>query len=134
MTPSSDPAPPLPAPLVAIVDDDPPFLDAMLGLMRALGWRSAGFASAESFLASPARAEAACIVSDLQMPGMDGLALLSRLARDGGAAPVILVTARTEPRLEDEARARGALCLLRKPVAPEALEACLARAMGAGPG
>lgn len=118
-----------PTPLIALVDDDAPFLHAMESLMRALGWRAQGFSSAEGFLRSAARGEAACIVSDVQMPGMGGLELLRRLAAEGGAAPVILVTARTEPRLDAEARAGGALCLLRKPVEPQALIDCVARAL-----
>jgi len=120
-----------PTPLIALVDDDAPFLSAMESLMRALGWRAEGFASAEGFLDSSAREEAACVVSDLQMPGMDGLELLRRLTAEGGAPPVILVTARTEPRLEAEARAGGALCLLRKPLEPQALIDCVARALDA---
>ncbi|SFI13834.1 response regulator transcription factor [Albimonas pacifica] len=120
-----------PIPLIALVDDDAPFLRAMESLMRALGWRAEGFSSAEGFLGSTARTEAACIVSDVQMPGMGGMELMRRLAAEGGGAPVILVTARTEARLDEEARAGGALCLLRKPVEPQALIDCVSRALDA---
>ncbi|WP_339947880.1 response regulator [uncultured Albimonas sp.] len=120
-------------PLIAIVDDDAPFLRAMESLVRALGWRAAGFDSAERFLASAERREAACVVSDLQMPGMGGLALLAALRAQGARPPVILVTARSEPRLAAEALAGGALRLLRKPVEPGELIDCIARALAARP-
>lgn len=123
---------PLIAPLIAIVDDDDPFLLAMESLVRSLGYRAAAFSSAEGFLRSPARDEAACVVSDVNMPGIGGLELLRRLTADPGrgAAPVILVTARAEARLAEDARAAGAVCLLRKPIEPQALEDCMARALG----
>jgi FixJ family two-component response regulator len=115
------------APLISVIDDDRSMRDALTGLVRALGHRAAGFESAEAFLAAPEAGESACIVSDIQLPGMSGLGLRAKLTADGVATPVILITARAE--LELGARARGAFCMLTKPFPAEAMIACIDRAL-----
>jgi FixJ family two-component response regulator len=113
--------------VISIVDDDASLRAALTGLVRALGHEARSFESAEAFLAAdPA---SACVVTDIHMPGLSGLDLMARLAAKGDPTPVIVITARGEAGLEDKAVAGGAFCVLKKPFAPDALIACLERAL-----
>src|SRR5262245_64649695 len=80
-------------PLIAIVEDDEPFRESMRKLMTALGYTTEAFPSAANFLASSLFAETACLVADVQMPGMTGIELHRHLVDAGHAIPTILVTA-----------------------------------------
>lgn len=101
--------------LISIIDDDASLRNALIGLIRSLGHEARGFGSAEEFLDSTDLRRFDCIVTDIQMPGMSGIDLKHFLAARNHLAPVIMITARTEPGLEDKARLSGAVCLLRKP-------------------
>lgn len=116
-------------PLISIVDDDDSLRAALVGLVRSLGLRADGFACAEDFLAADCGEHSAAIVTDIQMPGLSGMELKQHLLARGCRAPVIMITARTEPGLEERAFASGAFCVLKKPFAAEALIACLERAL-----
>lgn len=115
--------------LISIIDDDDSLRAALVGLVRSLGYRASGFANAEDFLAADQAGASAAIVTDIQMPGISGIELKERLTADGCAAPVIMITARAEPGLQERAFASGALCVLKKPFAAEALIDCLERAL-----
>lgn len=117
-------------PLVAIVEDDESMRPALVGLVRAMGYDGLGFDSAESFLASAASGRAACLVSDYQLPGLNGIDLAMRF-RD--KLPVILVTARTEHGIDTLATENGALCVLRKPFEPDDLASLIAEALARKP-
>jgi FixJ family two-component response regulator len=119
-------------PLISIIDDDESLRAALMGLVRSLGYRVSGFASAEGFLAAGVE-EAACIITDIQMPGLSGIELMQRLAETGQSAPVIMITARGEQALHDRALACGALCVLKKPFAAEALIDWIERALASRP-
>ena len=71
----------------------------------------------------------ACIITDIQMPGMSGVELKEHLAASQNPVPVIMITARHDPGLEDKAIASGAACFLRKPFDADALIRCLERAL-----
>lgn len=116
-------------PLVSIIDDDDSLRTALVGLVRSLGYRASGYGSAEDFLDAGDADLSACIVTDIQMPGLSGIELKERLALAGNVAPVIMITARSERALHDRAVASGAWCVLHKPFAPDALIACLERAL-----
>ena len=118
-------------PLISIVEDDESLRQAMVGLVRSLGYRVAGYPNAEDFLAADARERSNCVVTDIQMPGLSGIDLKERLVADGVATPVIMVTARAEAAIEDRARASGAFCFLKKPFEAETLIECLGRALAA---
>ena len=68
-----------PKPLISIVDDDESLRQALVGLVRSLGYRAQGYASADAFLACPDAAASDCIVTDIQMPGLSGIELKPRL-------------------------------------------------------
>lgn len=115
-----------PKPLIAIVEDDDSLRPALVGLVRSMGYDGEGFASAEAFLDGDAGQRAACLVSDFQLPGINGLDLAARLER---RLPFILVTARTERSIDTRAKAAGVLCLLRKPFEADDLAGCIRRAL-----
>lgn len=118
-------------PLISIVEDDESLRLAVVGLVRSLGYRTLAFGSAEAFLAADQARTSDCVVTDIQMPGISGIELKQKLAAEGVAVPVIMVTARTEPALHERAMASGAFCLLKKPFTADALIACLDRALAA---
>lgn len=111
--------------LIAVIEDDESVRVAVSSLVRSLGYDARGFVSVEDFLTSDAVAGAACIITDIQMPGMSGIDLKRHLTANGNAVPVIMITARAEPDLEPQALASGAACFLRKPFQAEALIDCL---------
>jgi FixJ family two-component response regulator len=115
--------------LISVIDDDPSIVLAIAGLVRSLGYRASGHASAEAFLASGEAKSAECIITDIQMPGMSGIELKQHLAANNVTTPVIMITARTEVALLASARDNGAHCLLGKPFAADDLIQCLERAL-----
>lgn len=115
--------------LISIIDDDDSLRAALVGLVRSLGYAASGFVSAEEFLAAGQASLSAAIVTDIQMPGLSGIELKEKLAAQGCAAPVIMITGRAESGLKERAMASGALCVLKKPFAAEALIDCLERAL-----
>ena len=102
-------------PIIAVVDDDVSVRLAIKGLIRALGLNAHAFESAEKFLSSPQLAQTSCLITDLQMPGMNGLELQSCLTAQGHRFPVILITAFPERSLQERAEAAGAFAFLEKP-------------------
>ena len=119
-------------PLVSVVEDDRFFRESMGRLMRSLGYPAEAFASAADFLGSPRLTETACLITDVQMPAMTGVALYRHLVEAGHAIPTILVTA--YPNDVDRARALndGVICYLRKPVDEQHLKRCLRAALTSG--
>lgn len=116
-------------PLVAIIDDDEALCSSLVDLMRSIGYRAEPFASAEAFLTSSALSSSKCVVADVDMPGMGGLSLTRKLHDQGIVTPVILITALSDKRLDDEAISIGAQCLLRKPFDTHALRDCVERSL-----
>jgi FixJ family two-component response regulator len=106
---------PVTIPLVAVIDDDEALCSSLVDLMRSIGYRAEPFFSAERFLMSSERSGCDCIIADIHMPGMGGLDLIRELHGQDIMTPVILVTALTDRRLDEDANSAGALCLLRKP-------------------
>jgi FixJ family two-component response regulator len=115
--------------LISVIDDDASMLRAVARLIRSAGYDAIGFASAEAFLGCGMVSSFACIITDVQMPGMSGIELKQRLVEQQFLAPVIIITARHDPGLEQRALASGAACFLRKPLEPDALIACLENAL-----
>ena len=118
--------------LISIVEDDQPFRESMRKLMTALGYTVEAFPSAADFLASPLLAATACVVTDVQMPGMTGLELHRRLIDAGYAIPTILVTAYPDEVAHRRAMKDGIVCYLGKPVDDDHLERCLRSALASG--
>ena len=116
--------------LISIVDDDDAMREALVGLVRSLGYEVRDFASAEDFLTCKELGTFACAITDIQMPGMDGFELKRELGNHHDSLPVIMITARAEPGIEEKAMSSGATCFLRKPFEAETLAGCLERVLG----
>jgi FixJ family two-component response regulator len=119
-------------PLISIVEDDQPFRESMRKLVRALGYTVEAFPSAADFLESPLLPATACLVADVQMPGMTGVELHKNLTDAGYAIPTILVTAYPNEAVRNRALKNGVVCYLSKPVDDEQLERCLRSALQSG--
>ena len=107
--------------VVSIVDDDISVRRSTRRLLRSSGFRAEAFASAEEFLDSKSRAETACLILDLRMPGMNGLELQRRLSQNGHRVPIIFLSAQASEEDERSALSAGAIHFLRKPISKEAL-------------
>jgi FixJ family two-component response regulator len=116
-------------PIISIIDDDPIVREATADLVESLGYEAKTFEAAEHFLESSTLAETSCLITDLQMPGLSGLELQSRLIAQGHSTPVIFVTAFPEERFRRRAMNAGALAFLSKPFAEDALIKCVERAL-----
>ncbi|MEX3969697.1 response regulator transcription factor [Paraburkholderia caribensis] len=103
-------------PIAAVIDDDNSIRTAMSSLVRSLDWDVKLFASAESFLASDVVANTACIISDIQMPGMSGLDMYRHLLEKGAARPIMFMSAFASEAMRRQALDLGATCVLTKPV------------------
>jgi FixJ family two-component response regulator len=121
----------MPKSLISIVDDDQPFRDSMKKLMTSLGYTVEAFPSAATFLASPQLVQTACLVADVNMPGMTGPELHRHLVTAGHAIPTILITAYPDDGVRNGALRNGVLCYLCKPVDDQDLEACVRSALRA---
>ena len=118
--------------LISIVDDDEPYRESMRKLLTVLGYTVEAFPSAADFLASRLLAETACLVSDVQMPGMTGVELHRHLLDAGYTIPTILVTAYPDELVRNRAIKDGVVCYLSKPVDDDHLERCLRAALNSG--
>jgi FixJ family two-component response regulator len=106
---------------ICIVDDDDDVRESISSFFRSVGLHVEGFGAAEMFLESAALADVGCLITDLHMPGMDGLGLHRELIRRGVAIPVIVMTAYATPEAKAEAQGLGAAGFVDKPVDPELL-------------
>lgn len=101
--------------VVIIVDDDPSFRTFLSRLVQTIGLKSVLFTSAEEFLAAPAPDGPACLVLDVQMPGLSGLDLQRELAQHGRPIPIVFTTGHGDIPMTVEAMKAGAIGFLSKP-------------------
>lgn len=118
---------------VCVVDDDASVRTALALLIEAHGWSARCFDSAEAFLAN-GDTDAAFLVLDLNLQGMDGAALLEHLQARGHCPPTIVLTAFPDGPLAGRARAAGAQRILAKPAGITALISDLGRVLPRMPG
>jgi len=109
------------------VDDDASVCEALQGLVEAFGFAAEAFSSAEEFLQSERLNDTACLIADVQLPGMSGLQLQNHLNVSSYRIPIIIITA--FPGDDRGALAAGAICFLRKPVVKEDLLTCIRLAL-----
>ena len=108
--------------VVVFVDDDEAVLAVLTAYFRSLGYRTRGYDGGAALLEglqwSP---EIDCIVTDVKMPGMDGLEVLAALRARGVLSPVVLMTGHGDITLAVQAMKAGAFDFLEKPLNPEKL-------------
>jgi FixJ family two-component response regulator len=116
-------------PTVYVVDDEPAVRDSLAMLLRSVGLRVEAFASATAFLDAYAPALTGCLVADVRMPGMSGLALQEALAALGSTLPVIIVTGHGDVAMAVRAMKAGAADFIEKPFNEQTLLDAVHRAM-----
>jgi FixJ family two-component response regulator len=115
--------------VISIVDDDESVREATKGLLEARGYSAQTFSGAEEFLRSSHLQDTHCLITDVRMPGLDGIELQRRLLDIGYRIPVIFITARHDERTRLRALQAGACGFLSKPYSEEGLIQCLAAAL-----
>jgi FixJ family two-component response regulator len=108
-------------PTISIVDDDESMRCAVKSLVTSLGFAACTFASAEEFLHSPRLDDTDCLITDLQMPGLNGIELQKSLLARYRHIPIIFMTAFPEERMRTRAMEAGALGFLSKPFETQTL-------------
>jgi len=109
------------SPLISVVDDNESVREALRGLIRSVGYSVVVFESAEDFLASDYLAETRCLILDVRMPGMNGMALQHHLAGSKHQVPIVFITAHGDEASRVEALNHGAVDYLMKPFSDQAL-------------
>ena len=106
---------PVVKPIVAVVDDDPRVRESLESLFESAGFTARVFARGEEFLQKGFLTETNCLITDIRMPGMDGLALQRRVRLARPELPIIFITGHHDDGVERSALAEGAACFIRKP-------------------
>lgn len=117
---------------VFVVDDDIAVRESLRLSLKLAGHAVEVFESATAFLASDALGRRGCIVTDIRMPDMDGLALQEELVKRRSRLPVIVITGHGDIPLTVRAMRAGAVDFLEKPFARDDLLASIARALEIG--
>jgi len=120
--------------VIHVVEDDEAMRDSIVELLRDGGYIVRAYTRAEELLARGATIEPGCIVSDVRMPGMDGLTLLRRLRAGGSAIPLMLITGHGDISMAVAAMKAGAIDFLEKPFEADELLASIAAALPAASG
>jgi FixJ family two-component response regulator len=116
-------------PTIFVVDDDEAVRRALTSAGALLGHPVRAFASATEFLDAYDATQPGCIVLDIKMPGMTGLELQRKLADEGVAIPIVMISGHADVRIAVEAMTLGAITLLEKPFRLDELLAHLRRAI-----
>ena len=103
--------------------------EAVKSLIRSLGYEAVTFASAAEYLGADRARDSDCIITDVQMPGMTGIALQHRLIADGYRRPIILMSALSAEETGAWALGTAASSFLKKPFSDERLIDCLDQAL-----
>ena len=118
-------------PIAYIIDDDPEIRATIRDVLEGDGRTVQDFASAEAFLADYRPVGTGCLLLDLHLPGMSGLALIDTLRERGDHVPTILITGKGDIGLAVHAMRSGACDFIEKPVGRSALLASIGRAIDA---
>ena len=118
---------PFPEFVVYIVDDDAPMRDSLSLMLGVLGYRTASFESAESFLAAYRSEWMGCVVADLRLPGRSGLELQQELRERGARLPFIVITGHGDVNSARSAFLEHAVDFLEKPFSKADLRRAIER-------
>jgi len=117
-------------PVIAIVDDDASFREALERFLGTFALRVRSFASGEEFLQSTELPFVSCLLLDLAMPGMNGLEVNQQLAARGLRIPTVFVTAHAGDDVEQSLATADAIAILAKPVDQQMLLRLVRSALG----
>ena len=118
------------APVIAIVDDDASFREALERFLGTFAYRVRTFASGEEFLQSGDLRFITCLLLDVAMPGMSGLEVQQQLQARGLRIPIVFVTAHAGEEMTQHLVAAGAIAILPKPVDQRMLLRLVQRVVG----
>jgi two-component system response regulator FixJ len=110
---------------VYVIDDDEAMRDSLNFLLDSAGYRVTLFETATSFLETLTRLEFGCVVSDVRMPGIDGIELLKRMKAASSRFPILIMTGHGDVPLAVEAMKLGAVDFLEKPFEDDRLTAMI---------
>jgi FixJ family two-component response regulator len=116
-------------PVISVIDDDESVRAATSSLLRSHGYPVHTFASAEKFLRSAHLNDTSCVISDVQMPVISGVDLLTHMRTQGYNAPFIFITAFPDESVRARALKAGAIGFLAKPFAGPGLINCVETAL-----
>jgi len=108
-------------PVVHVVDDDDAIRHAVVFQLETAGYAARDYASAEAFLEALPKVRSGCVITDVRMPGLNGLELVHRLNALGFEAPIILMTGHGDIPLAVEAMKAGVVDFIEKPLDDEIL-------------
>lgn len=114
---------------VYVVDDDPAMRDSLDFLLASAGFSVTLFDSALKFLETMPSLAFGCVVSDVRMPGMDGIDLLRQLKKEPKTLPIVIMTGHGDIPLAVEAIKLGAIDFLEKPFEDERLVIMISTAL-----
>jgi two-component system response regulator FixJ len=117
------------APTIFVIDDQPSVREAIGEMLSVFGFAVELFDSATSFLDKVRVTRPGCVVADVRMPGMDGIALVGEMARRAIAIPVILISGHADVPMAVAGIKAGADDFIEKPVDDAKLVAAINRAM-----
>lgn len=116
------------SPTIFVIDDQPSVRHAIGEMLTVFGFSVETFDSAATFLAKVPATRPGCVVADVRMPGMDGIALVGEMARRGIAIPVILISGHADVPMAVAGIKAGADDFIEKPVDDAKLVAAINRA------
>ena len=117
------------APTIFVIDDQASVRHAIGEMLNVFGFVVEAFDSAESFLKGIATGRPGCVVTDVRMPGMDGIALVGEMGRRGLTLPVILISGHADVPMAVAGIKAGAEDFIEKPVDDAKLVAAINRAL-----
>lgn len=115
--------------IVYVIDDDESARHSLEFLLDVAGVRVRSFASADAFLKAAPPLTGACVVTDVRMPGMNGIELAEELERRGGQAPVVVITGHADVPLAIQAMKAGVADFIEKPFDDEVMLAAIRSAL-----
>ena len=119
--------------IVVAVDDDFRVRESLESLIESAGYEPRVFSSAEEFLQSGTLTAATCVITDVRMPGMDGIELQRRIRLERPDLPIIFISARADAETRQKALDEGAVDFLYKPFNAADLLAAIQAALTKAP-
>lgn len=115
--------------MIAVVDNDESVRMALDSLLRSSGYKVRTYSGAHEFLFSQGPVITSCLISDIQMPEMDGIRMYEELAIMGIHIPVIFITGNPSAQRQPAGNTMKPIAFFPKPFSSEALLACIEKVL-----
>lgn len=115
--------------IIRLVDDDADFLEGLVFVLEAKGWRTAAYGSPQAFLAADQPSVPGCLLLDIRMPGMSGIELQAEMKARGIHLPIIILTGHADVESAVTTLKRGAVDFLQKPFCSDTLFSAVGNAV-----